>query len=92
MRRIWFLLIFLLLAQQGAVIHAVSHASPEKSTPLEHVCDQCLAYTGAASGAASGHGVLAPDDLPSPFSAAFSASHHSATPLAFSSRAPPRLL
>ena len=92
MRRIWLLLIFLLLAQQGALVHGVSHASLDKSTPFEQVCDQCVLYSGVASGAASGHGVFVPQGSPIPFATEFPAFHEPAAFLSFSSRAPPRLL
>jgi hypothetical protein len=92
MRRIWLVLAFLLFAQQGAALHSVSHASPEKSAPFEKVCDLCLAYAAVVSGAGSGHSLFATPEATLDFPAASFPFSHPVTQLAFSSRAPPALL
>jgi len=46
------LVLFLLLAQAGALAHGYTHA-PDQTPGDEPVCEQCLAYAPMGAGAAS---------------------------------------
>jgi len=101
-RRLFFhalLAMLLLLAQQGAALHALSHlteivpahSGQDKNLPHSPVCDKCIAYAEIGGGVHSAplvfHGV---DTHFAPSPAACS-EPSSRTLRAYSSRAPPSL-
>lgn len=88
-----FLVLALLFAQQGAVMHSIAHTlaeqSQDKSLPHDGHCDLCAAY--AQIGSAVGASQLHFDFVPAAGSACavHSFSYHSIAFAAFAARAPP---
>ncbi len=101
-RRLFFhalLALLLLLAQQGAALHALSHltetvpahAGQEKSLPHSPVCDKCVAYAEIGGGVHSAPLVfhaVGTHFAPPPMARS---GHTFQTLRAYSSRAPPSL-
>lgn len=90
---------FLLFAQQGAALHALSHLAdsvPEQSQQEKHLphspaCDKCVVYAGIGSAAASAPPIFAAQETMFVLVAALSFLFFSVSRHAYRSRAPPRL-
>jgi len=92
------LAIALLFAQQGAVLHALSHfadsvpaqAQQEKHLPHSPACDKCVVYAGIGSAAPSSPPVFATQETTAILAAVFFLLFFSAPLRTYLSRAPPR--
>ena len=82
-----------LLAQQGAVTHAMQHALAEQtqdqSLPHDKLCDLCSVYAQIGSAIGSSPVFFAPDEPHGSFSQIFFSRFRSASFAAFAARAPP---
>jgi len=101
-RRLFFhalLALLLLLAQQGAALHALSHlteivpahAGQDKNLPHSPVCDKCVAYAEIGGGVHSAPLVFHAVDTRFVQSPTACSEFSSRTLRAYSSRAPPCL-
>lgn len=85
----------LFFAQQGAVLHALSHltehfpAQQEKHLPHSTVCDDCVAYAGVGSAVATASFILALQQSIVIFAITLCAAWIPASFCAYRSRAPP---
>lgn len=88
----------LLFAQQGAVLHALSHlaenrsahSGEEKHLPHSPACDKCVMYAGLGGAAASAPLFFAPQPVIAVLAAALFALFFAAPRRPYLSRAPPR--
>ncbi len=94
-----FFALALLLVQQGALAHSVSHflsneapSQQDKQLPNSKVCDKCLAYAGISGVLHSDSLIILLHDTNVGFFASFAHCFLSTSFLAFSSRAPPVFL
>ena len=94
-----FLAVSLLLAQQSAIAHSVSHflsdeapLQQDKPLPNSKVCDKCIVYAGISGALHSDSPVILLHDINDGLFASIAHSFHSLFFLAFSSRAPPVFL
>jgi hypothetical protein len=94
-----FFALALLLAQQGALAHSVSHflsnqapSQQDKTLPHSKVCDKCVAYAGVSGALHSDSPVILLHDADAGLFASIAHSFLSLPFLAFSSRAPPVFL
>jgi hypothetical protein len=100
--RVLFLLCCVVLAQQGTVLHALSHlklsgstqteVSQQPSLPSDQLCAQCLAYQGVGSALAGSGAAAAIIDPVASSLFAPAEEFFPVTGAPFSSRAPPPLL
>jgi len=84
------LVLFLLLAQAGALAHGYTHA-PDQTPGDEPVCEQCLAYAPMGAGAASTPSAWVAPAATVSFAAAVPAASPTGFRPGYQSRAPPRL-
>jgi hypothetical protein len=99
MLHIW-LAFLLLFAQQGAVLHALSHlpgpfpaqSQPDKQLPHSQVCDKCVVYGQLGAGVAATPLVIFGQHAAVALVAALFAIHFASPLRAYFSRAPPRLV
>jgi len=84
------LVLFLLLAQAGALAHGYTHA-PDQAPGDEPVCEQCLAYAPMGAGAASTPSAWIAPAATVSFDAAVPAASPTGFRPGYQSRAPPRL-
>ncbi|HVS27211.1 MAG TPA: hypothetical protein VHE58_07945 [Burkholderiales bacterium] len=88
----------LLFAQQGSLLHAVTHvpsqtpAQHERQLPHSKVCDKCIAYAEFGSALNSANPILLLADFGAVLAGDIPQSFFTALLHAFSSRAPPAFL
>jgi hypothetical protein len=94
-----FFAVALLFAQQGALVHGVSHylsdeapSQQDKPLPNSKVCDKCLAYAGISGAMHSDIPIILRHDTNAGLFASVAYPFFSLLFLAFSSRAPPAFL
>ena len=95
---LWFAFV-LLLTQQGAALHALSHladgvpsqSQQEKHLPHSPACDKCVAYAGIGSAAPSSPPAFAAQEAAFILAMALLPLFFSAPLRSYLSRAPPRL-
>jgi len=93
------LALFLLFAQQGAALHALSHLADDmpaqsqqgKHLPHSPVCDKCVAYAGIASAAPFSPPVFTAQETTFILAAMLSLLFFSVSRFSYRSRGPPRL-
>lgn len=96
---VW-LAFLLLFAQQGAMLHALSHvpgpvpaqSQPDKQLPHSQACDKCVVYGQLAGSVAATPLVILGPHTAVAFQAALPATHFPFFFPAYSSRAPPQLV
>jgi len=96
---VW-LALLLLFAQQGAVLHALSHvpgpaptqSQPDQPLPHSQACDKCVVYGQLGAGVAATPLVIFGQHAAVALAAALPAIHFASTLRAYFSRAPPRLV
>lgn len=93
---IYVLALLFLFAQQGAIVHGVSHVSDhakqEQKLPHTQSCDQCIAYAQIGGAVPSGHAIFSSRNEHASFGSGAASTFISLTALAFLSRAPPAIL
>ena len=90
---------FLLFAQQGAALHALSHfadsvpaqSQQEKHLPHSPACDKCVVYAGIGSAAASSPPIFAAQEAMFILVVTLSLLFFSASRYSYRSRAPPQV-
>jgi len=98
MLHVW-LAFLLLFAQQGAMLHAVSHlpgpapaqSQPDKHLPHSQACDKCVVYAQLAGGVAATPLLVYGQHAAIVQATLLPASHFSSLFHAYFSRAPPSL-
>jgi hypothetical protein len=88
--RHWLLILFLLLAQSGALAHGLSHVR-DVDGDHQHVCEQCLAYAPMGAGAVGTLPVWSVPTQGISFDAAIPPVSDARFLACYQSRAPPRL-
>jgi hypothetical protein len=99
MLHVW-LAFLLLFAQQGAVLHALSHLSgptptqsqPDKQLPHSQACDKCVVYAQMAGSVAATPLLIFAQHAAMAFLAVLFWTHFPLLFRAYSSRAPPQLV
>jgi hypothetical protein len=84
------LILFLLLAQSGALAHGLSHVR-DVDADHQHVCEQCLAYAPMGAGAVGTLPVWSAPTQGIFFDAAIPPASDARFLACYQSRAPPRL-
>lgn len=96
---VW-LALLLLFAQQGALLHALSHvpgplpaqSQPDKQLPHSQACDKCVVYGQLGAGVAATPLVILVQHGAVALVAVLPAIHFASILRAYFSRAPPRLV
>ncbi|MGH8750325.1 MAG: hypothetical protein ACREUV_01315 [Burkholderiales bacterium] len=92
------LAVFLLFAQQGSLLHGLSHisdktpAQQDRQLPHSKACDKCIAYAEVGAALNNAHPVFLLADFGAVLAGHGSQLFFSSLHLAFSSRAPPAFL